>query len=309
MSTNKTKKRPKKYVIELTLKSVVFWVVGSAFIFVWVFLLGVFVGGGHMSFSKIKEKFAWIEDKYGVKLTSQPDAMPKPAEYPPFEFFDELEAKKKDAAKNSQPSVETKVENEIAQYSSGLVPSEAKTDIQGQPADAAQQSPQVQPIPEEGHDSGGHSIEEPSKIPEEKSLAASQPVPEKKPIEAPAIAKKEPATKPAPQSKPVSGNGHVETALNKIREKTLEKEKNIQKETIKYVLQLGGFNDRAKAASLAKRLTGKGYSASLANTTRGGRPFYRVKCGPFETETMADDFKRTLAKKEGIYGVVTRAGN
>jgi cell division septation protein DedD len=76
-----------------------------------------------------------------------------------------------------------------------------------------------------------------------------------------------------------------------------------------YVLSVGGFGDRAKALSLVKKLSGRGFNASLSNTKRGGRPYYRVTCGPFETEEMADAFKKSLAGRVGIYGVVTRAGN
>ena len=57
-STKKTKKKPKKFLLELTFKSVFYWSGGLLFLLIWIFILGVLVGRGHLSFGLMKDKFA-----------------------------------------------------------------------------------------------------------------------------------------------------------------------------------------------------------------------------------------------------------
>ncbi|MCP4579614.1 MAG: hypothetical protein GY846_25360 [Deltaproteobacteria bacterium] len=74
-----------------------------------------------------------------------------------------------------------------------------------------------------------------------------------------------------------------------------------------YVLQIGSFKAKAKAVTLVDRLTDRGYPTFFSRADISGKAYYRVKCGPFKSESKADEYKRVLAKKEGIHGFVTRA--
>lgn len=219
-----TKDKPKKYPLAMTWKALILWCLGSFFLLVWIFILGVLVGSGNLSFGIIEEKFFKIldmseedkseedgskEDRAEGKAQPEADLATKPEEDPKLAFYEELSLKKEEAVKNSPPSPQPQV---------------VSTDSRGK----HEETPETMtPPPRKGVD--------------------------------------------------------------------------------QYVLQIGFFGDRAKAASLVKRLCDRGFPAYFSNASMDGKLYYRVKCGPFETEKKADEFKITLAKKEGIHGFVTRA--
>ena len=99
------------------------------------------------------------------------------------------------------------------------------------------------------------------------------------------------------------------TISKKTPEKT-GKGTGVKKEAAKpvhqYVLQIGSFGDKGKASVLVKRLKKRGYPAYSMMASVDGKLYYRVKCGPFKTEKMADAFKKKLAEKEDIHGFVTK---
>jgi cell division protein FtsN len=202
------KNKPKKYLLELTLKTLIVWGLGSFLLLAWIFILGVLVGSGNLTFGIVKDKFDEIHEKVGGEDPSKSDLITKSEEDPKLEFYEELSSKKEDAAKNIPPT------------------------------------PQKQAVP---------------------------------------------------------------TGIRDKHEETPDKMMPPQKEMGQYVLQIGFFGDKAKAVSLVNRLSDLGFPAYFSNANVDGRLYYRVKCGPFETEKKADEFKITLAKKEGIYGFVTRA--
>jgi DedD protein len=47
-----------------------------------------------------------------------------------------------------------------------------------------------------------------------------------------------------------------------------------------WMIQLGSFASRANAERLSKELKGKGFKASVLESTGGGRKLYRVRVGP-----------------------------
>jgi len=204
----KTKKKPKKYLLELTLGSIVFWASGFFFFLVWMFILGVLVGRGHLSYGKMKDKLAEVQVKMLEKESSDLDIIKKLDDDPKLSFYDELSSKKEAAAQRSHPSV---------------------------------------------------------------------------------------SKKPA-QTKLVKKSDEMPNRLTSVQQRSQQ-----------YVLQTGSFTDRAKAENMVKRLKARGYAAFLSRAVMDGKVYYRVICGPFDTENKADEYKKFLAKKENIHGFVTRA--
>jgi septal ring-binding cell division protein DamX len=89
---------------------------------------------------------------------------------------------------------------------------------------------------------------------------------------------------------------------------TSENNQRSRPESIKgYLLQIGSFKEKTKAKAFVKRLKEKKYPAFYSSAKVDGKTYYRVKCGPFDTENKADAFKKVLAKNENIHGFVTRA--
>jgi septal ring-binding cell division protein DamX len=75
-----------------------------------------------------------------------------------------------------------------------------------------------------------------------------------------------------------------------------------------HTVQLASLGSEKEAIKMVKRLKEKGYPAYFYKTSINGKPYYRVRCGTFRTEKEATDLKSLLAKKEGIKGFATKAG-
>jgi len=203
----KTKKKQRKFLLELTFKSVLYWSGGLVFLLIWIFILGILVGRGHLSFGLMKDKLAEVQEMVGQEDVTVPEPVKKTQEDPKFAFYEELSSKKEEAAKKSRPAAKIEARQK----------------------------------------------ESPSKI------------------------KKETDTGKAPAE-------------------------SLQQ----YVLQIGSFGDKAKATALVDRLKKRDYPAYSLVASVKGKLYYRVKCGPFNTEKKADALKKEIAQKESIYGFVTR---
>ncbi|MBW2143518.1 MAG: SPOR domain-containing protein [Deltaproteobacteria bacterium] len=125
----KTKKKAKKYLLELTLKSIIFWFSGLFFLLVWIFILGVLVGRGHLSYGIVKDKFAEVRDMASEKESSDSDLIKKSDEDPKFAFYEELSSKKEAAAKKSRPVVRKKSSRTISNKRSVETPKNSSSSI------------------------------------------------------------------------------------------------------------------------------------------------------------------------------------
>ena len=114
MPKKKTEKRKKegKYSVEFSLLSLFFWGLGSFFLLVWIFVLGILVGRGFLpegvkTLSELKTPIAKLQEMVTHKESDDDLAhLKKMNKEPKFEFYDELSAKKEKALKKGQ--VETK---------------------------------------------------------------------------------------------------------------------------------------------------------------------------------------------------------
>ena len=100
----KTRKKPKKYLVELTALSAVLWGIFFFFLLSWVFVLGIMVGRGFLpgtltALSDLREQLSRLQELAGDKKTqiSPPDELENA---PEFEFYKTLATKKGEARKN-----------------------------------------------------------------------------------------------------------------------------------------------------------------------------------------------------------------
>lgn len=71
-----------------------------------------------------------------------------------------------------------------------------------------------------------------------------------------------------------------------------------------WVVQLVALKDRNEAASVAKRLTSKGYPAFVLDPAAGAPVIYRVQVGGYADRDHADQAARRIAKEENMQGYV-----
>jgi len=73
----------------------------------------------------------------------------------------------------------------------------------------------------------------------------------------------------------------------------------------RYTVQVASLEDGRKADQLVDRLVTQGYRAYTQKAAIGGKTYYRVRCGRFETRDQAGALQNVLAEKEGLNGFVT----
>jgi cell division septation protein DedD len=65
-----------------------------------------------------------------------------------------------------------------------------------------------------------------------------------------------------------------------------------------WVIQVNALTDRAAAAAIVRRLTGKGYPAFVLDPSAGAPALYRVQVGRYRDRREADQVARRLEKEE-----------
>ncbi len=90
----------KTYRFNFTLKSLFFWGIGFLILIIWMFVLGILVGRGDLSFVQVKDKLAGVAEIGPEK--KDPSALGKMDDDLKLEFYEELCAKKETATRNSR---------------------------------------------------------------------------------------------------------------------------------------------------------------------------------------------------------------
>ncbi|MCD4715881.1 MAG: SPOR domain-containing protein [Desulfobacterales bacterium] len=75
-----------------------------------------------------------------------------------------------------------------------------------------------------------------------------------------------------------------------------------------FTVQLASLGSEIEAVKIVNRLKNKGYPAYFYEASINGKSYYRVRCGTFHTESEAKNFKNILARKEGMTGFISKAG-
>jgi SPOR domain len=106
MSSKRTKtpKTGKRYHLEFSVTSAFFWSLGLFFLLGWIFVLGILVGRGFLpgevkTLTEMKLQIARLQDMVSKRDSSDLDKIRKLSKDPKFRFYNELSAKKEDAAK------------------------------------------------------------------------------------------------------------------------------------------------------------------------------------------------------------------
>ena len=101
MAPKKREKKGKKYRLELSVSSTLFWGLGFLFLLAWFFVLGVLVGRGSLSdgvtfLTEIKAKVDKLQAMISRTDSSDLDVIKKLGKAPKFAFYDELSIKKEE---------------------------------------------------------------------------------------------------------------------------------------------------------------------------------------------------------------------
>jgi hypothetical protein len=127
--------------------------------------------------------------------------------------------------------------------------------------------------------------------PKEKLNPRSEPASTPAPIASapPAVSTRPPAAKPMPspverpESRPVASTRAPSAGASR---------------TGAWVIQVHALKDRAAAAAIARRLTGKGYPAFVLDPSAGAPAIYRVQVGRYNDRREAEQIAHRLEKEE-----------
>jgi cell division protein FtsN len=101
MSPKRKKTKKKKKFLELSFRSFFFWGLGLFLLMVWIFVLGVLVGRGLLSYEDMTDQFAKVQDTVGRKDSSDLDLTKDFDEDTKLSFYKDLSSKKDEAAKKN----------------------------------------------------------------------------------------------------------------------------------------------------------------------------------------------------------------
>ncbi len=72
-----------------------------------------------------------------------------------------------------------------------------------------------------------------------------------------------------------------------------------------FTVQVGSFRDRSSAEDLVRRVAAQGITAQIVPASVGGRTWYRVQVGRFDTRAEADALYRKTLQPNNVQGFVT----
>jgi cell division septation protein DedD len=115
---SKTRGQGKRYNIELTSISALFWCIFLFFLLIWVFVLGILVGRGFFpgsltTISDLKSQIKTLQDMGSHKETYDSTASKETDNNPKLAFYDKLTSKKDEIKNNWKP--ETKVDTSTSE--------------------------------------------------------------------------------------------------------------------------------------------------------------------------------------------------
>ena len=119
-----------------------------------------------------------------------------------------------------------------------------------------------------------------------------------------------PATAPAADKSPVaarvaSGKSPTEAKVEKPKAETLPKEI-ASTTTGKFTVQIASYAKEDEAVKRSEELKSQGYSAFYISAQVGGKTWYRVSVGLFQSPSSASEFKTELMKKANIQSAIVQ---
>ncbi len=110
---SKNKGQTKRYNIELTAISALFWTVFLFFLLIWIFVLGILVGSGFLpgskTISELKDQIKNLQETISHKEAVDTSAPKKTDNEPDLAFYDALANKKAETKNNWKPEAEANI--------------------------------------------------------------------------------------------------------------------------------------------------------------------------------------------------------
>ena len=129
--------------------------------------------------------------------------------------------------------------------------------------------------------------------PQSSQERASAVAPVAPPVEPPPIVA-EPKPEPKPELKPEPKPEPKAEAKPAVEDPIADFAKPETSKVETYWVQVAAVSDKARADSLAKEISGKGYSARVESANTSGGTVYRVRVGPIAGQAKADETKAKL---------------
>ena len=90
-----------------------------------------------------------------------------------------------------------------------------------------------------------------------------------------------------------------QTSVRELKKKERPAKK-VGEESHRYSVQVAALQDKGKTEKMVEELKRLGYRAYYRQTRINGETFYRVRCGPFNTEKEARDYAKRLTARQGF---------
>jgi len=98
----------------------------------------------------------------------------------------------------------------------------------------------------------------------------------------------------------------IQPEPKKTEEKPLEEKSLPAPVKANYTVQIASLGDKTKAETMISKLIDHGFDAYYYEAVVGGKRYYRVRCGKFETREEAELYGLRLETQEGIEGFVSK---
>ncbi len=103
----------------------------------------------------------------------------------------------------------------------------------------------------------------------------------------------------------MAGKSPTEVKIEKPKAENLPKEI-ASTTTGKYTVQIASFAKEDEAVKRSEELKAQGYSAFYISAQVGGKTWYRVSVGLFQSPSSAAEFKTELMKKANIQSAIVQ---
>ena len=342
---SKTKKKSKRYRVDLSRTSLFFWCLGTLFLLAWIFVLGILVGRGFFpqgveTLSKLRIPIGRLRGVGGNRTASDLDSIKGLDKNPEFEFYDQLSVKKGELAKKNKPDAkkagrqtELAKRSETDKHPAKKVEAPKKNQSNFNKGGKGQTKPAVET---KSMDAGGaYTVQVASLDSENKAVKMADRL---KSGGYPAYVHKV-NVKGKTYFRVKCGRFEAKKEAGDFKSLLYQKEKikgfvtkgftgNFQLDTKKskelaslvreikstetggaYTVQVASLDNENKAVKMADRLKNQGHPAYIKKIKLKGKTYYRVRCGRFIDKKEASDYKKLLTKQDKIEGFVIKLEN
>lgn len=322
----RSKKKNKKYRLDLSRTSLFFWCLGSLFLLAWIFVLGILVGRGFLpqgvnTLTKLQTPIATLKEMVSNRKASDLDDIKGLDKDPEFKFYDQLSTKK-EGVTNKHKSGGKKTRDKIRHPSlSGTGSRSVKKDkVSGEGAEIKPtQTGRYYTVQVASLDSENRAVKMANQL-KNRGYPAY--------IHKATIKGKTCYRVRCGRFKDKKDAGDLYSLLAKrekikgfiTSETARNSEPDIRKDAAQtkiatktrptqtggnYTVQAASFDSKIKADKMSDRLKNRGYPAYVIKVNIKGKAYYRVRCGKFKNKKDAGDCAMLLAQKETIKGFVT----